>query len=136
MLRARPDSALLQLSRIAEGERGDAARVLVEDQGAGDRRFGALAAVFALAKPAIDPDRRAFGFLEVHACGVDQTRRMANFTAEPNGEARLRLRMQRYRPPPHLCDREIPGAVRQFDDLLEQPIRRVEGGVHVPERAG
>src|SRR3954451_10280099 len=49
-----------QLPRIAEGERRHPSRVLVQDQGPRDRRFGALAAVFAFAEPAVDADRRAF----------------------------------------------------------------------------
>ena len=60
-----------QLPRIGERERGDAAGVLVEDQGAGDRRLGALAAIFALAEPAVDADRGALDLIEIHSGGVD-----------------------------------------------------------------
>src|SRR3981081_1866607 len=79
------------LPRIAESERGHAAGVLVKDQGAGDRRLGSMSAVLACAEPAVDADRRALGFFQIHSGGVDQTRRMANFTAEPNCKTRLRL---------------------------------------------
>src|ERR1700682_3310697 len=68
-----------QLPSITKRERGDAAGVLVEDQGAGDRRLGALAAILALTEPAVDADRRAFGFFQIYSAGVDQARRMANF---------------------------------------------------------
>src|ERR1700694_4862697 len=81
------------LPRIAEGERRHAAGVLVKDQGAGDRRLRALAAVFAFAEPAVDADRRTLNFFQIHSGGVDQARRMANFTAKPNCKTRLRLRV-------------------------------------------
>src|SRR5260221_1059549 len=48
-----------QLPRITKRERRHPPGVLVEDQAARDRRLGALAAVFALAKPALDAYRRA-----------------------------------------------------------------------------
>src|SRR5437764_1035971 len=121
-----------ELPCIAERERGDAAGVFVQDQGARDWRFGALAAIFALAEPAVDADRRALGLLEVHPRSVDQARRMANFTAEPDGETRLRQRVRRHRTAHHLRDRKIPGAVGQFDHLLQQAVGCIEGGVHVP----
>src|SRR5665213_3774008 len=73
-------AVLSQFPRIGKCERGHPARVLVEDQRAGDRRLGALAAVLALAEPAVDADRRAFGFLQIHAGGVDQAGGMADFT--------------------------------------------------------
>src|SRR5713101_5849057 len=88
----------LQLPRITKRKRRHAAGVLVEDQGAGDRRLGALAAIFAFAEPAVDADRRALGFFQIHSAGVDQAGCMANFTAEPDGKTRLRLRMRRHRP--------------------------------------
>src|SRR3954454_24233606 len=125
-----------QLPCIAERERGDATGVFVEDQGAGDWRFGPLAAIFALEEPAIYADRRALGLLEVHPGSVDQSRRMTNFTAEPDGETWLRQRVRRHRTAHHLRDREIPRAVGQFDYLLPQAVRCVEGGVHVPQRTG
>src|SRR5437870_4793286 len=96
--RRSPGRPRLQLPCIAEGKTRHAARVLVEDQRAGDRGLGALAAVFALAEPAVDADRRAFGGLEIQAGGVDQPRGVADFAAEPDGETRLRLRMGRHRP--------------------------------------
>src|SRR6266581_3710264 len=65
-----------QLPRISERERRHSPGVLIEDQGAGDRRLGALAAVFALAKPAVDANRRALGLFEIDSRGVDQARRM------------------------------------------------------------
>src|SRR3954454_24918663 len=49
----------LQLPRIRKRKRTHPPRILVQDQGAGDRRFGALAAVFAFAEPAVDANRRA-----------------------------------------------------------------------------
>src|SRR5438552_8596094 len=52
-----------QLPRIGERKRRHPPWVLVEDQGAGDRRLGALAAVFAPAEPAVAADRRALGLL-------------------------------------------------------------------------
>src|SRR5712664_3080969 len=108
-----------QLPRIAERERRHPPCVLVEDQGAGDRRFGALAAIFAFAKPAVDADRRALGFLEIHARRIDQLCGVADFAAEPDRKARLRLRVRRHRPAHHLRDREIPVTVGQFDHLFE-----------------
>src|ERR1700676_252746 len=82
-----------QLSCVAERERRYPPRVLVQDQRPRDRRLGALAAVLALAEPAVDADRRALGLLEIHAGGIDQPRRMADFAAEPDRKARLRLRV-------------------------------------------
>src|SRR6185312_14535310 len=125
-----------QLPRIAERERRQPPRVFIQDQRPCDRRFGALAAVFAFAEPAVDADRRAFGFFQVHAGGVHQFCRMADFAAEADGKARLRLRVRRYRAAHHLRDRKIPRAVRQLDDLLEQAVRRIERRMHVPQRAG
>src|ERR1700736_4178122 len=61
-----------QLPRIGKRKRRHPPGVLVEDQGTGDRRLGALAAILALAKPAIDADRRALGFFEIHPRGVDE----------------------------------------------------------------
>src|SRR5665213_3540210 len=90
-----------QLPRIAERERRHPPGVLVEDQGAGDRRLGALAAVFALAEAAVDADRRALGFFQVNSAGVDQAGCMADFAAEPDGETRLGLRVRRHRPTHH-----------------------------------
>src|SRR4051794_25050778 len=89
----------LQLPRIAERERTHPPRILIQNQRPGDRRFGALAAVFALAQPAVDADRRALGFLQVDAGGVDQPRGGTDFTAQAGGEARLRVRGWRHRPP-------------------------------------
>src|SRR5690349_16667300 len=97
----------LQLPRIGERKRCHAPRVLVQDQRARDRRLGTLAAILALAKPAIDADRRALGFLEVHATRVDQLRCMTDFTPEPDRKARLWVWMGSDKPAHHLCDREI-----------------------------
>ena len=63
----------LQLPCIAERERTHPPCRLVQDQRPGDRRLGALGAVFALAQPAIDADRCALGLLQVHACRIDET---------------------------------------------------------------
>src|ERR1700742_3116919 len=125
-----------QLPRIAERKRAHPSRVLIQDQRPRDRRFGALAAVFAFAEAAVDADRGTFGFFEVHAGGVYQFGGVADFAAQADRKARLRLRVRRYRTAQHLCNREVSGAVGQFDNLLEQPVRRVEGRVHVPQRTG
>src|ERR1700761_3291041 len=61
-----------QLPRIGKRERTHPPRVSVQDQGPRDRRLGALAAILALAEPAIDADRRALGFVEIHAGRIDQ----------------------------------------------------------------
>src|SRR6476660_2090606 len=71
-----------QLPRIGKRERRQPPRVLVQDQGPCDRRLGALAAVFALAKPAVDADRRALGLFQIHAAGVDQFGGVANFATQ------------------------------------------------------
>src|SRR5260221_11752466 len=68
-----------QLSCIRERKRRHAPRVLIQDQRARDRRLGALAAVFALAEPAVDPDRRGFSFLRVPAGSIDQFGGLADF---------------------------------------------------------
>src|SRR5260370_5462595 len=116
-----------QLPRIAERKRRNPPRVLIEDQCPRDRRLGPLAAVFAFAKPAIYADRRALGFFQIHPGGVDQPRGVADFAPQPDRKAWLSLRMRRHRPAHHLRDRKISGAVGQFDHLLEQAVRRVEG---------
>src|SRR5450631_3351946 len=67
-----------QLSGIGKRERRHPAGGLVEDERARDRRFGALAAVLALAQPAIDADRRAFRLLQIDAAGIDQARGMTD----------------------------------------------------------
>src|SRR5690349_8295610 len=82
-----------QLPCIAEGKRRNAAGVFVQDQAARDRRLGALAAILAFAQPAVDADRRALRLLEIDSGGVNQPRRMTNFTTEPDCKARLRLRV-------------------------------------------
>ena len=61
---------------------------------------------------------------------------MADFAAQADRKARLRLRVRRHRTAHHLRDREISVAVGQFDHLFEQAVRRVEGRMHVPQRAG
>src|ERR1700736_6509030 len=129
-------SNLSQLPRIRERKRRDPPGVLIENKRAGDRRFGALAAVFTLAQPAVDTDRRALGFFQIHAGGVNQARRMADLATEPNGKTRLWLRVRRHRPAHHLRDRKITRAVRQLDHLFQAAVRRVEGRVHVPQRTG
>src|SRR5471030_903823 len=121
------------LPRIAEGERRYPPRVLVQDQRARDRRLGALAAVFALTKAAVDADRRALGLLQVHATGIDQPRGVADFAPQADGKAWLGLREWRHRAAQRLRDREIPGAVRQLDHLAEQAVRGVEGRMHIPQ---
>src|SRR4029450_151821 len=77
-----------QLPRIGKRKRTYPPRVLVQDQRARDRRLGALAAVFALAKPAVDADGCAFRLLQIHAGGIDEFRRMTDLAAETNREAR------------------------------------------------
>src|ERR1700743_3658033 len=124
------------LPRIAECERRHPPRGLVEDQRARDRRLGALAAVFALAEPAVDADRRAFGIFEIHAGGIDQPGGMTDFATQPDRETWLRLRMRRHRPAQHLRNTEISRAVGQFDHLPEQTAPRIEGRMHVPQRTG
>src|SRR5260370_5213465 len=104
-----------QLPRIGERERRHPPRVLIQNQRPGNRRLGALAAIFALAEPAVDADRRALGLIQIDPGGVDQAASLADFTAEPDGKARLRLRMRRPPPAHHLRDREKPGAVAQLD---------------------
>src|SRR5260221_3889091 len=123
-----------QLPCITKRERRHPPGVLVEDQGSVDRRLGALAAVFAFAKPAVDADRRALDLFQIHSGGVDQARRMADFTTEPDGKTGLCLRVRRHPPPTNLRDRKITRAVWQFDHLFQQPVRRVEGRMHVPQR--
>src|SRR6476469_9305147 len=71
-----------QLSCIGERKRRHPPRVLVEDQRARDRGFGALAAVFAFAKPAVDAERRALGLIKIHAGGVDQLGGVTDFATE------------------------------------------------------
>ena len=124
--------SISQLPRIAECERRQPPCVLVQDQCPRDRRLGALAAIFALAEPAVDADRRTLGFFQIYSIAIHEARCMTNFTAEPNGKARLWLRVRRHRPAHHLRDRKISGAIGQFDDLLKQPVRGIEGRVHIP----
>src|SRR5882757_3961369 len=83
----RGDDGELQLPRICERKRTHPPRVLIQNQRARDRRLSALAAVFAFAEPAVDADRRAFGFLQINAGGVDQPRSVPDFAAQPDGEA-------------------------------------------------
>src|SRR5438132_12560887 len=71
-----------QFSGIGKRKRAHPPRVFVEDQRAGDRRLGALAAILALAEPAVDADRRAFGFFQIHAGRIDQFRRVADLAAQ------------------------------------------------------
>src|SRR5713101_5391292 len=111
----RTDLQPSQLPRIRERKRRHPPGVFVEDQGAGDRWLGTLAAVFALAKPAVDADRRALGLFQIDPGGVDQARRMANFTTKPDGKTRLRLRVRRNRAAHHLRNTEISRAVGQLD---------------------
>src|SRR5258708_14162061 len=82
--------SLSQFPRIGERKRRHPPRVLVEDQRPRDRRLGALAAVFAFAKPAIDPDRGALGLFPIHACGINQARRWADLAPGPDRAAPLR----------------------------------------------
>src|SRR3569833_2026870 len=110
--------------------------VLVENKRPRQRWLGALAAIFPLAQPAVDADRRALGTGDVVARRIDELGGMANLAAEPDGETRLHMRPRHGGAAQRLCDREIAAAVGQFDDLLQQAVRRVEGGMHVPERAG
>src|ERR1700748_3953030 len=81
----------LQLPRIGKRKRRHPPRVLVQDQRARDRRFGALAAILALAEPAVDADRRALGFLQIHAGGIDQLGGVTDLAAEADRKARLWL---------------------------------------------
>src|SRR5260370_19075234 len=66
-----------QLPCITKRERRHPPGVLVEGQGAGDRRLGALAAVFAFAKPAVNPDPRSLYPFQVHSGGVVQRHPLA-----------------------------------------------------------
>src|ERR1700686_3678287 len=91
-----------QLPRIGKPKRAHPSGVLVQNQRAGDRRLGALAAVFAFAEPAVDADRRALGFFQVHSGCIDQARGMADFATEPDGKPRLGLRVRRHRAAHHL----------------------------------
>src|SRR6201987_2228141 len=111
-----------QLPRIGEGERRHPPRVLVEDQRAGDRRLGALAAILALAEPAVDADRRALRLLQIHPGGIDELCRMTDLASKADGKAWLRQRMWSNGPPHHLRDRKIARAVGQLDHLLEQAV--------------
>src|SRR5260370_13986405 len=99
-----------QLPRIAERKRRNPPRVLIEDQCPRDRRLGPLAAVFAFAKPAIDADRRALGFFQIHPGAVDQPRGLAEFSPPPVREAWVSLRMPAHRTAPALSDRDTAGA--------------------------
>src|SRR6185312_10167475 len=85
----------LQLACIRKRKRAYTSRGLVEDQCAGDRRFGALAAILALAKPAVDADRRAFRLFQIHAGRIDQLRGVADFATKPDCKARFSQRMRR-----------------------------------------
>src|SRR5438309_1465102 len=107
-----------QLPRIRKRKRRHPPRVLVQNQRPRDRRLGALAAVFAFAKPAVDADRRAFGLLQIHPRGINQFRRMADFAAQTDRKARLRLRVRGHGAAHHLRDRKVARAVGQFDHLL------------------
>src|SRR6478735_1671513 len=104
-------SSSSQLPCIRKRERAYPTRVLVQDQRSRDRRLGALAAVFALAEPAVDANRRALRFLQIYSGGIDEFGRMADFATETDRKARLRLRMRRHRPAHHLRDRKIARAV-------------------------
>src|SRR5258707_14644827 len=107
-----------QLPRIGERERRHPPRVLIQNQRAGDRRLGALAAIFALAEPAVDADRRALGLIEIDPGGVNQAGGMADFPTEPDGKPLLRVRILRPRPAHRLCGLEKPGGVRTLPDQL------------------
>src|SRR5690242_16983948 len=61
-----------QLARVGKCKRAHPPRILVENQCARDWRLRALAAILALAEPAVDADRRALGLVEIHAGGIDQ----------------------------------------------------------------
>src|ERR1700736_229522 len=104
------DEVPSQLARIGEHKRRHPPCVLIEDQGAGDRRLGALATVFAFAEPAVDADRRTLGFLQIQSAGIDELGGMADFATKPDRKTRLCLRVRRNLPPHHLRDREIAGA--------------------------
>src|SRR3954469_4074244 len=71
-----------QLPCIRKRERTHPPCILVQDQRARDRRFGALAAVFAFAKPAVDADRGALRFLQIHSGGVDKFGGVTDFAAQ------------------------------------------------------
>jgi len=98
--------------------------------------LGALAAVFALTQPAVDADRCALGFLQIHAGGIDQFAAWRISQPRPMVKARLGLRVWGYWTAHHLRDREISGAVGQLDDLLEQAVPAYRSRVHIPQRAG
>src|SRR5260370_33972303 len=82
-------SRVSQLPCIAKRERRHPPRVLIQNQRPGDRRLGALAAIFALAKPAVDADRRALRLLQVDSGGGDQAGRTADFTTGSECQAGL-----------------------------------------------
>src|ERR1700727_1721671 len=88
---------LSQFARVRKDKRRHPPRVFVQNERAGDRRFGALAAILAFAQPAIDADRRALGGLEIKPAGIDELRRMPDFAAKSDCKARLGLRMRRRR---------------------------------------
>src|SRR4051812_24771774 len=79
-----------QLSSVAECKRRYPPGVFVQNQRPRDRGLGALAAVFPLAEPAVDTDRRPLGLFQIQAGGIDQFARVPDFTAEPDRKARLR----------------------------------------------
>jgi len=64
-----------------------------QNERAGDWRLGALAAVLALAEPAVDADRVPSVFSRSMPADR-QFRGMADFTTEAERETRLRLRMR------------------------------------------
>src|SRR5829696_7657373 len=77
-----------QLPCIRKRKRAHPPRVLVQNQRPRDRRLGALGAVFAFAEPAVDADRRALDFLQIHPRGIDEFGGMADLAAETDRKAR------------------------------------------------
>src|SRR3569623_2759591 len=97
----------LHVSGARERERRHVPCVLVENKRPRQRRLGALAAIFPLAQPAVDADRRALGTVDVVARRIDELGGMANLAAAPDGETRLHMRPRHGGAAQRLCDREI-----------------------------
>src|SRR3569623_2316413 len=82
----------LHVSGARDRERRHVPCVLVETKRPRQRRLGALAAIFPLAQPAVDDDRRALGAVEIEAGRVDELRGVTDFAAQADGETRLYMR--------------------------------------------
>src|ERR1700733_15534157 len=102
-----PPVCLSQFARVRKDKRRHPPRVFVQNERAGDRWFGALAAILTFTQPAIDADRGALGGLEIKPAGIDEFRRMPDFAPQSDRKARLGLRMWCRRTSHHLRDREV-----------------------------